>query len=667
MPSYGRLGKNLNDYLQDNPVKATTNFSKTTSMDKLKMHSLNLSQENISKIRELFPACVTEARDAATGSVRLVVDFDQLRQELSDEIVEGPQERYRLDWPGKREALSLANTPIAMTLRPCNEESINFEQTKNLFIEGDNLDALKVVQESYLGKIKMIYIDPPYNTGNDFIYSDDFVCGSEEYRIRTGAKDETGNRFILNPESNGRFHSDWLTMMYPRLRIAKSLLSNDGFLAVSISDTEIAGLRMILDEIFGADNLVETFFWKSIFRPSNMSRRTRKNGEYVLLYAKDASRDFEMIERFEDPQGDASLTQNNNQLRTLCFPEGSIKINLKDGVYRSGEYGEVKLIDDLVCECGVNSQPFRIAGRFKWQQAYLDDEIRKGVLLTIKSSSLIPYYRKIYKQTALRPTKIIPDDLVKDVLAANAELASLFGDKIFDYPKPTSLIKYLAKCASWQDGDIFLDFFAGSGTSAHSIMALNAEDGINRSFFMIQLPEKCGASSSATVAGIETIADICKERIRRCGKAIKREVSCHSNWNGDIGFRVFKLDSSNMKDVYYQPDKLIQADLLETVDNIKQGRTGKDLLFQVLLDWGIEITHPIRHEIIYEKSIYFVDDNALVACFESGISEELVKQLAGIQPLRVVFRDNGFVSDSVKINVEQIFRQLSPTTEVKSI
>lgn len=631
------------------------------------MHSPNLSQENILKIRDLFPACVTEARDAVTGSVRRVVDFDQLRQELSDEIVEGPQERYRLDWPGKREALSLSNAPIAMTLRPYAEESIDFEQTKNLFVEGDNLDALKVVQEAYLGRIKMIYIDPPYNTGNDFIYSDDFVSEVEEYNIRTGAKDEIGNRFILNPESNGRFHSDWLTMMYPRLRIAKSLLSDDGFLAVSISDTEIAGLRMILDEIFGADNLVETFFWKSIFRPSNMSRRTRKNGEYVLLYAKDASRDFEMIERLEDPQGDASLTQNNNQLRTLCFPEGSIKINLKDGVYLSGEYGEVNLVDDLVCEGGVNSRPFRIAGRFKWQQAYLDDEIRKGVLLTIKSSSLIPYYRKVYKQTALRPTKIIPEDLVKDVLAANAELASLFGEKIFDYPKPTSLIKYLAKCASWQDGDIFLDFFAGSGTSAHAIMALNAEDGVNRSFFMIQLPEKCGSSSSASLVGMETIADICKERIRRCGKVIKRDGSCHSNWNGDVGFRVFKLDSSNMKDVYYQPDKLIQTDLLDAVHTVKEGRTGKDLLFQVMLDCGIEITHPIQQETIQDKTIFFVDVNALVACFDFGISEELAKQLAHIQPLRVVFRDDGFVSDSVKINVQQIFRQLSPTTEVNAI
>lgn len=634
-------------------------------MTKLKMHTPDLVADNIEWVAARFPGCITESRNEK-GEVVRAVDFDLLRQELSLEVVEGPQERYHLNWPGKREALLAANAPIAKTLRPCREESVDFDTTRNLFVEGDNLDALKLLQETYLNKVKLIYIDPPYNTGNDFLYDDDFASTSGEYLLDSEQADKSGARLVANLESNGRFHSDWLTMMFPRLRLARSLLADDGFIAVSIADHEIATLRMMLDEVFGPENLVETFIWRSIFRPSNMSKRTRKNAEYVLLYARDSQRDFEMVERLEDPQGDASLTQNNNDARELLFPAGTVNITLPDATHAPGTYGDIELLDPLVCRGGKNAADFRMMGRFKWKQGYLNDEIAKGVTLSIKSASLIPYYRKTYQQTPLRPTKIIPDDLVKDVLGANAEIQRLFGEKVFDYPKPTSLIMFLARCASVADDDIVLDFFAGSGTTADAIMRLNAEDGGKRKSIAIQLPEECDPDSAAAIAGYETIAALAKARIRLAAGAIRSGEGLHSS-AFDGGYRVLKVDSSNMKDVYYRPDEATPALLGGHVDNIKDDRTDEDLLFQVLLDWGVDLSLPIAKEEVRGKLVYFVDTNALAACFASGIDEAFVKELAARKPLRVVFRDAGYGSDDVKINVEQIFKQLSPGTEVKTL
>lgn len=485
-------------------------------MDKLKLHTPDVTAANIEKIAALFPNCLTEARDDK-GVLMRKIDFDQLRQELSDQIVDGPRERYHLDWPGKREALIAANAPTTKTLRPVKAESVNFNATKNLFIEGDNLDALKLLQETYLGKVSFIYIDPPYNTGNDFIYEDDFCESTSEFTKRSMQVSEIGERLVPNPETNGRFHSDWLSMLYPRLRLARNLLTDNGFLAISISDDELATLRLIMDEIMGPKSFVECFTWESIFRPSNMSKRTRKNAEYVILYIKDPTSDFELVERLQDAQGDASLTQNNNKPRTLIFPEGSLLCTIPDGTYPAGKIGEIALEKPLIVYAGKNRSQLVATGKFKWSQEYLDSEIEKGVTLKIKSESLIPYYRKDYQQTVLRPTKILPSDLVEDVLAANAEVAELLGEQAFDYPKPTSLIAFFIRALRLPKDAIILDFFAGSGTTGDAVIRVNAADTAARRYVLVQLPEPVER------AGYKTIAEITKERLRRAGKKIKGE------------------------------------------------------------------------------------------------------------------------------------------------
>lgn len=623
-------------------------------MEKLKMHSPDLSQENIAKIRELFPGCVTEARDEATGKIRLAVDFDQLRQELSDSIVEGPQERYRLDWPGRREALALANAPIAKTLRPSLEDSVNFDTTQNIFIDGDNLEALKLIQDTYLGRVKLIFIDPPYNTGGDFIYSDDFSEGYQEFLVSSNQKNANGDRFFANQETNGRFHSDWLTMMYPRLKLARSLLSEDGVIFISIDDGEVGNLRKICDDIFGEENLIANVVWQKKYTRANDARWFSDNHDHILCYAKQK---IGMTLNL--------LPRNESQLSAYSNPDNHPK-----GPWKA---------TPLHAKSGTNTSPYKFKNGVEWappvgtfrrfndatmREMDQNDEIWFG-----GDGTQTPSRKSFLSEVkdGVSPVTIWPYNEVGHNHEASSELKSLGLGGLFNNPKPTRLIQRILELATSPGrNDIILDFFAGSSTTAHSVMIQNAADGGNRRFIMVQLEEVTSEKSEAFKGGFSTITSLSRERIRRAGHKIL-EGNCHPDWNRDVGFRVLKVDTSNMKDIYYRPDQLSQGDLLEAVDNVKPDRTPEDLLFQVLVDWGVDLTLPIRRESMQGKTVFFVDDNALVACFDTDITEELVKELAKHEPLRVVFRDNGFVSDAVKINVEQIFRQLSPSTEVRAI
>lgn len=648
-------------------------------MEKLKMHSPDLSQENIAKIRELFPGCVTEARDVVTGDLRLAVDFDQLRQELSNSIVEGPQERYRLDWPGKREALALANAPIAKTLRPYREESVDFDTTHNLFIEGENLEALKLLQETFLGNVSMIYIDPPYNTGKDFIYSDDFSEGVQSFLSRTKQVDASGGRLVANPESNGRFHSDWLTMMYSRLRFARNLLADDGIILCSINHREVAQLKLLMDEVFGFENALCTFAWRTDGNFDNQAK-FKYCHEYILAYAKNEAEFPHPL--VVDPNVPETSKIYRPEIRNTIVKNGPknppSSVVLPVGFPAAFEQGEIPSRNDAWPHFKDRVQ---VAGKKTlnqvviysgWSSRELLEEFISNDCQPVSDAKGQSTSFELTASGAVEAVKVRgePSHVISWLTGfggsqkATAELDDI-GIVFDDYPKPLSLIRYFVQMAPSKDG-IFLDFFAGSGTTAHATILQNSLDGGSRKFIAVQMPEEVDTSTKAGKSGFATIAEITKERIRRAGKKIL-EGNCHPDWNRDVGFRVLKIDSSNMKDIYYRPDELSQGDLLEAVDNVKPDRTPEDLLFQVLVDWGVDLTLPIRRETLQDKTVFFVDDNALVACFDTGITEELVKELAKHEPLRVVFRDNGFVSDAVKINVEQIFRQLSPITEVRAI
>lgn len=619
-------------------------------MDKLKMHSPNLVKGNIAQLSELFPNCVTESKDE-NGNLKKSIDFDLLKQELSTHIVEGPQERYHLNWPGKREALLTANAPIAKTLRPCREESVDFDTTQNLFIEGDNLDALKLLQETYLGKIKMIYIDPPYNTGKDFIYSDRFAESTEKYLLESGQKDDEGNRLVTNTDSNGRFHSDWLTMMYSRLKLARNLLKDEGMIFISIDEAEFTNIQKLSDEIFGKENFIASFIWQNKKGGGNDAKYCAVEHEYVVVYSKNVQLLPRLFESFtkeyakrykeEDEIGryfwDTFKRKSGKQYYAITCPDGTILDKDEYGNPLSWLRSEPRFKDDL------------IKGDIKFEQ-------RQGG------------YSIMFKQRMPEGKK--PRSLILDKGTTgdgSAETLSLFENNIFSNPKPVSLLSYLLGIGL-EKTDSVLDFFAGSATTAHAVMQLNTEDGGNRKFIMVQLPEECDEKSEAFKAGYKTIAEISKERIRRAGKKIKEENAIIAS-TLDTGFRVLKIDSSNMADVYYTPDNVEQNLLSLLTDNIKEDRTTEDLLFQVLLDWGVDLTLPITKETIADREVFFVDDNALAACFEKKgqVTEDFCKELARREPLRVVFRDSGFKDDSVKINIEQIFKLMSPHTDVRTI
>jgi adenine-specific DNA-methyltransferase len=649
-------------------------------MEKMKMHSPNLTQDNITRIRELFPSCVTEAM-GEEGAVKLAVDFDQLRQELAESIVEGPQERYHLNWPGKRAALLTANAPIAKTLRPVCDESVDFDSTKNLFIEGDNLDALKLLQETYLGKVKMIYIDPPYNTGKDFIYEDDFSSDAESYLINSNQLEPSGSRLVANTETNGRFHSDWMSMIYARLRLARNLLSEDGVIFISIDDNEVDNLRKVCSEVFGEGNFIAQIVWEGANK--NDAKQVGVSHEYALVYAKNRGsvpREWSTrkegvdealaeVARLKSVHG----TEYESASRDLAGWFRSMKAKPVFGLRRfryidaRGVYKE----DDPTAPGGrrfelINPKtgepiPLRRNRGWSFDQSEFNRLVEEGrVSFVTKSSVMIRRY--LHETDTLTP----PSVYYQPARSASERLASLLGPGIFEFPKDETIIaKFIEMATTGADDEcIVMDFFAGSATTAHAVLQLNAEDGKRRRFVLVQLPEACTQSSPAAEAGYRTIADISKERIRRAAKAVSSQ-----GWKGDGGFRVLRVDTSNMADVFYEPDALKRQSLDLFVDNIKLDRTPEDLLFQVMLDWGVDLTLPLAKHVIQGKDVFFVDGDVLAACFDASgsIDEVFVKELAKHQPLRVVFRDAGFKDSAVKINVEQIFKLLSPATEVKCI
>lgn len=631
-------------------------------MDKLKLHSKNITDENIESIAQLFPNCVTEVEAVHNGEkvIKKAIDFDMLRQELSASIVEGQQERYQLNWPGKREALLAANAPIAKTLRPDRDESVDFDTTENLFIEGDNLEALKLLQETYLGKVKMIYIDPPYNTGKDFIYEDDFAEDAGEYLIQSEQKDSEGNRLVANTESNGRFHSDWLSMMYSRLRLARNLMEEDGLIFISLDDGESHNNRKLCDEIFGEENFIANFIWEKRITRENRKVVSNRH-DHIFCYCKNRNSseriigllpmNDEAISRYKNPDNDGrgvwtsvpAIAQaghgTKNQFYTLVTPSG-------------------RTVDPPSGSC------------WRYTKEKMNEAIKENRIWFGADGSGVPRIKKFLNegQQGLTVESMWWAKEVGTNDSAKRDLTKLFdGKAVFETPKPSSLITRMLQIGT-EENSIILDFFAGTSPTAHAVMQMNADDGSKRKFIMVQLDEKCDEESVAFKAGYKTIADISKERIRRAGKKIKEENPDKAD-NLDTGFRVLKIADSNMHDVYYSPDAVSQKALFDTVDNIKDDRTEEDLLFQVLLDWGVDLTLPIVKEKVCGQYVFFVDDDALTACFagEGKITDELCRELAGRHPLRVVFRDSGFKDDSVKINAEQIFKQLSPNTDIKVI
>jgi len=641
-------------------------------MKKLHMQTPNLTDANIAKLAQLYPNCVTETTDN-NGKLKKALDFDLLKQELSASIVEGEQERYRLDWPGKKQALLTANSPINKTLRPIRDGSVNFDSTENLFIEGDNLDALKLLQHTYLGKVKMIYIDPPYNTGKDFIYSDKWTVDSEQWQVDSGQKDDDGNRLVANTETNGRYHSDWLSMMYPRLKLARNLLKDDGVIFISIDDNEQANLKRLCDEVFGEENYRNNIITRR--RVKSLNLQFTDNGltsmnvgfENILIYAKDSS-----------------FLMNTLQIRKKNIP-----IKGKWNVFWSGADRPTMRYELL----GFTPN----SGQWRWSKEKAIEAVKNYNVYIAEYSqdtSLEDYWAS--KGKKLKFIRRIPNGKGKNggvqywvgpsenyMRTSNwidlevSQISKEFNLP-FENPKNKELIKTIIElCQS--ENSIILDFFAGSATTAHAVMQLNAEDKVqaikdgnnpntvgNRKFILVQLPELCDEKSEAFKAGYKTIGEISKERIRRAGTKIVDE---SGQTDLDKGFRVLTVDSSNMANVYYSPDATTQDILANSEGNIKPNRTSEDLLFQVLLDWGVDLSLPIVRETIAGNEIFIVDSNALIACFDKGgnITEDLCKQLAAKKPLRVVFCDAGFKDDNAKINVEQIFKHLSPHTDVKTI
>ena len=637
-------------------------------MDRLKMHSVNKVDENIKKIAELFPNTLTEVikgyRDDGTPIIEHAIDFDVLRQELSDIIVEGPEERYQFTWPDKKKSILLANAPIAKTLRPYREESVDFDTTENLYIEGDNLDALKLLQETYLGKVKMIYIDPPYNTGNDFVYEDDFVQSADEYLENSGQFDEDGNRLVQNTESNGRFHTDWLNMMYPRLKLAKDLLSDDGVIFISIDDNEVENLKKICNEVFGEKNFLVNCIWIS---GRTAAAHFTNSHEYIIGYAKNIN----MLPLFKYHGDDQLISDRTikrpsakNPISSIDFPAG-IDFECKDKVFPS-QFGDKEpvIVEKGIFECENKKLKYPVTLKAAWamkdmiikwlngEEVY-DQKGQRIKRFFFKSNGVLQYEKE---KGTVHPNSVIDDITTKN---GTNELVGLFEADVFTFPKPTKLVQYFSSVLSKED--IILDFFSGSATTAHAVMQLNAEDGGNRKFIMVQLPEPCDENSEAYKAGYKTIAEIGKERIRRAGKKILEE---HPEAAGklDIGFRVLKVDSSNMQDVYYRPDEYTQDLLFSLTDNIKPDRTPEDLLFQVMLDLGVLLSSKIEEMVIGGKKVFSVADGYLMACFDNDVTDEVVREIAKKQPYYAVFRDSGMASDSVATNFEQIFETYSPST-----
>ena len=644
-------------------------------MDKLKMMSMDRTSENIEKIRAIFPNCVTEVlRD---GKEEYAIDFDMLRQELSKDIVEGREERYQMTWPDKKKAILLANSQIDKTLRPCREESVDFDNTENLYIEGDNLEVLKLLQETYLGKVKMIYIDPPYNTGNDsFVYNDIYSMDEEDFKKAGGYYDEEGNRVIdvkENSESNGRFHTDWLNMIYPRLKIARDLLSDDGVIFISIDDNEQANLKKVCDEIFGVDNFVANIKVLSNPRGRQSTTHFANAGEYIFIYAKNKC-DLQIVG--EEPSQEQKDTYNKvdefGRFRDLGLRKRGSDSRREDSptlffpIYYNPITQDIDLnfhenYVEIIPKLEDGSD-----GRWRWSPRKIIQDKNLLYCRQVKRNGNLEYdvFQKDYFNENNRVKHKdfwIEKEINYD--RSSEEIRSLFTDKLFDFAKPIYLIKKILNCITNNKETIILDFFSGSATTAHAIMQLNAEDGGNRKYIMVQIPATCDKKSDAYKAGYKNICEIGKERIRRAGKKIKEE-SPLTTANLDTGFRVLKLDSSNMRDVFYKPEELTQMSMLDTQDNIKPDRSAEDLLFQVMLDMGAPLSAKIEQNTVCGKQVFTVADNYLMACFEDNLAEDVITAIAKQQPLYAVFRDSSFATDSVAKNVEQIFATYSPDTKL---
>ncbi len=664
-------------------------------MEKLKMHSPNITDSNIQKVADLFPNCVTETKDEI-GNLKKAIDFDLLKQELANNIVEGPQERYHLDWPGKREALITANAPIAKTLRPSRQESVNFDSSQNIFIEGDNLDALKLMQETYLGKVRLIYIDPPYNTGNDFIYEDDFSSSAEEFLKKSNQKDGKGNRLIANTESKGRFHSDWLSMMFSRLKLALNLLADDGIVIISIDENEHANLVSLGNQVFGDENFCGEIIWKNSSK--NDQDYISIQHEYLVFFVKNKEKNsgewvekkigleqiYQAFDGFKIKHKDNWKAIHSDALD--WFNQFSDSNPIRDSKHYSwmDERGVYFPADISGPNDGqyvyhvhhpVTKQVCKMpASGWRYPEATMIERMKNGLVHFGDDHSTVPNNKTYLKDTeyqSLTSMKFV------DGRAASKRLKSLFGEKVFTNPKDEYLLKDIFKAVGLNGTDIVLDFFAGSGTTAHAVFELNKEQNSNCRWILVQLPEdiiemqKSAKGSAKKVAAnaikyLTTknlpahIAALSKERVRLVGNNMANAIP-------DLGFRYLKVDTSNMADVFYNPDAISQDLLSDQVENIKPDRTSEDLLFQVLLDWGVDLTLSISRETIADKEVFFVAEDALAACFDNDITEDCLKAIAHKKPLRVVFRDSGFSSDSVKINVEQIFKLISPSTDIKSI
>ena len=624
-------------------------------MDNLKMHSLDGVQRNIELIGELFPNAITEVK--RNGKVEHAIDFDVLRQELSDSIVEGREERYQFTWPDKKKAMLAANAPITATLRPVAADSVGKDGTpggfdsENLYIEGDNLEVLKLLQETYLGKVKMIYIDPPYNTGKDaFVYDDDYRTSESSFADSSCAYDEEGNILFdirQNNENNGRFHTDWLNMLYPRLKIAKDLLSEDGAVFVSIDDKEQENLKKIGDEIFGGTNFVATIVWQHSIQPKGYLGTFSMQHSYVMIWCKNAE-NFVL--------GSLERTEEDN--KAYSNPD-----NDPNGPWRSGDVRNAlyrpNLIYDIISPNGTIIKPCE--NGWRWSKETVAEKIKTGEIVFSADETRI--IRKIYLKNleGRAPETLWFGKDVGTTREGVSELKALFEKAPFDTPKPTKLIH---RCMVLMNDPnmIVFDFFSGSSTTAHAVMQFNAEDGGHRKFIMVQLPEKCDEKSEAYKAGYKTLCEIGKERIRRAGRKIKEEAGLTAPADLDIGFRCLRLDESNMKPVYYTPDEVGQQDLFSLVDNVKEDRTPEDLLFQVMLDLGVLLSSPIEVKEIAGKKVFNVADGFLLACFDHDVTEETVKAIAQMKPYYAVFRDSSMANDSVATNFDQIFETYSPDT-----
>lgn len=629
--------------------------------NKMELQSADGAQLNLDALYQIAPSCFTEVADPDTGGVKRVVNFDVLRQLLGDNAVEDAPEAYEFNWVGKQAARAEVLKPIKKTLRPVKEDSVDWDNTQNLYIEGDNLEVLKLLQKSYLGKVKMIYIDPPYNTGNDFVYHDDFAMSADEYAEASGAVDELGNKYIKNMDSNGRFHSDWCSMMYSRLMVARSLLSEDGVIFISIDDNEVENLRKICDEVLGENNFVTNIVWQST-AGSNTGTDIVTVTENILVYTKNRN-----VFKFNGKLSDENSYTLSDEYENI---RGKYSLDKMDRRRVGSHYSEalnypITMPDGSLRYPGGYSEKSAEGWNYLWSKTKVDWGLKNGFIVFKQNNGVWNVYNKRYSKVDNEGNVIERSTPYRNLITSDicntaqgtAEIRNLFGNRFFDFPKPTKIINILLNTVVRKDKDsIILDFFSGSATTAHAVMQLNAEDGGNRKFIMVQLPEETPEDSEARKAGYNTIPEIAKERIRRAGKKIKEE-SPLTTADLDTGFRVFRLDEGNYEDVKRSPKEFKQDQLDLFLNNIKTDRNDLDLLFGCMLDWGVQLSLPMTQEVVDGKTIYTVNDGDLVACFAENVSEDVVKAMADKMPLHVIFRDSCFAQDADKINIYETFKQ----------